>query len=95
MRRRVVTKRDETARSGANFMVIRLLRLRKKPEASAASSTQRHRDRRGLSTSEISSGKAEMASRLTTSDGFENLKFTEQKVLTLAVKNDANEVRRF
>ena len=67
----------------------------KKPEASAASSTQRHRDRRGLSTSEISSGKAEMASPLTTSDGFENLKFTEQKVLTLAVKNDANEVRRF
>ena len=36
-----------------------------------------------------------MASPLTTSDGFENLKFTEQKVLTLAVKNDANEVRRF
>ena len=52
--------------------------------------------RNGTAIAEVSPpATAEMASPLTTSDGFENLKFTEQKVLTLAVKNDANEVRRF
>ena len=90
-----MTKRDETARSGANFGHSPAASPQKSPKRRLLPPRNGTADRRGLSTSEISSGKAEMASPLTTSDGFENLKFTEQKVLTLAVKNDANEVRRF
>ena len=86
-----MTNRDETARSGANFG--------HSPAASPQKSPKRRLlpPRNGTAIAEVSPpASSGMASPLTTSDGFENLKFTgEQKVLTLAVKNDANEVRRF
>ena len=85
-----MTKRDETARSGANFG--------HSPAASPQKSPKRRLlpPRNGTAIAEVSPpASSGMASPLTTSDGFENLKFTESAVLTLAVKNDANEVRRF